>query len=466
MKKLTLRSTMRWLAVGWLAATIVSSAAHTPISYGASNEITVYLNGAKQKYEQPPLIVEGRTFVPFRAIFESLGAKVSWEPKTRAVFGTKNGLAIELAVGSKVAAVNGKAYSLSAPPLIKNGSILVPLRFISEAFDMYVSWDAREQRIGIASDLAINGRTKRMIAAMASHYAANMKATPFRTKPHLKNDYNTGELNATFLDNGLKTANYMRYLAGLPDDLILDEELTHQAQHGAVLLASTDLLSHTPAQPADMNDEFFQTGYESTSSSNIYALYGGTATPDFLSQTVRGYMDDEDSSNVSVLGHRRWILNPSLFRTGFGFAQTASDAHYYSSMQVFDHSRKDKVSYTEVLWPNKGYFPTDVFAGNVPWSVSLNPALYEEPDRNTITVTLERRSDHKVWKLDKKSDNPENAHYFNVDTDGYGIPNAIIFRPDGIESYEDGDIFDVSIAGLVSSNGKPATLRYSVHFFD
>nr|WP_246628362.1 stalk domain-containing protein [Paenibacillus oenotherae] len=410
--------------------------------------------------------MEGSTLVPFRAIFESLGAKVAWDPETGTVTGSKNGLAIKLIAGSTKAAVNNKAYSLSAPSVIKNGSMMVPLRFISENFDMYVSWNAKERRIGISSDPAIDGRTKRMIRAMSSHYAANGKAKPFLTEPRVTGTYAAGELTATFHGNGLKAANYMRYLAGLPDDLISDEALIRQAQHGAVLLASTDLLTHTPSQPADMSDAFFNAGYKSTTSSNIYARYGGSASPDFLAETVKGYMDDEDSSNVSRVGHRRWILNPALQRIGFGFAMTEDNNHYYSSMQVFDTSRKDKVEYTEVLWPNRGYFPTETFAGNVPWSVSLNPLLYEEPDGDSITVTLERRSDQKVWKLDRKSDNPDNARYFHVDTGGYGIPNAIIFRPDGIQRYQDGDIYDVSISGLVNKQGGAATLRYSVHFFD
>ena len=48
----------------------------------ASDEINVTINGVKQNYDVMPVIVDGRTLVPMRGIFEALGAKIKWDDET------------------------------------------------------------------------------------------------------------------------------------------------------------------------------------------------------------------------------------------------------------------------------------------------------------------------------------------------------------------------------------------------
>lgn len=45
----------------------------------ASDEVSVLLNGTKVEFDQPPIIQNGRTLVPMRAIFEALGYEVTWD---------------------------------------------------------------------------------------------------------------------------------------------------------------------------------------------------------------------------------------------------------------------------------------------------------------------------------------------------------------------------------------------------
>lgn len=42
----------------------------------AEDNVTVTVNGNKLNFDQPPIIKDGRTPVPLRAIFEALGAEV------------------------------------------------------------------------------------------------------------------------------------------------------------------------------------------------------------------------------------------------------------------------------------------------------------------------------------------------------------------------------------------------------
>jgi len=95
----------------------------------------------------PPIIQQGRTMVPIRAITEGLGAKVVWDAKTRKVtikLGTRT---VEIWIGKKEGKVNGKTVILDVPPQIFQGVTMVPLRFIAENLDCNVQWDATTQTI-------------------------------------------------------------------------------------------------------------------------------------------------------------------------------------------------------------------------------------------------------------------------------------------------------------------------------
>ena len=49
-----------------------------PVVYAEDNSIKVLLNGEYVNFDVEPQLVNGRTMVPFRAIFEAMGATVEW----------------------------------------------------------------------------------------------------------------------------------------------------------------------------------------------------------------------------------------------------------------------------------------------------------------------------------------------------------------------------------------------------
>ncbi len=119
-------------------------AASIPLFVPINNEpqhIQVYIEGHKQTYAQAPVNVGGNILVPFRAIFQSLGATVKWNNSTQMVTATREGKTIILTMGSKIAYVNGVPITLSAAPQLINGSTMVPIRFVSEALGGIVEWN-------------------------------------------------------------------------------------------------------------------------------------------------------------------------------------------------------------------------------------------------------------------------------------------------------------------------------------
>ncbi len=106
----------------------------------ASDNIKVKVGGEKVKFDVQPQIMNGRTMVPLRAIFEALGASVEWNAETRTVTSTKGVTTISLTIDSPTMLVNGNAVTLDSPACIVDSRTLVPVRAISEAFNLKVEW--------------------------------------------------------------------------------------------------------------------------------------------------------------------------------------------------------------------------------------------------------------------------------------------------------------------------------------
>ena len=119
------------------------------IRFGAAPqaEITVTLNGQRLSFDQPPVLINDRTLVPLRVIFESLGAEVLWDNDTQTVSARRGQTEISLQIGSDQLFVNGSAKTLDVPAQLLNNRTLVPVRAISEAFGCSVDWDNDTQTV-------------------------------------------------------------------------------------------------------------------------------------------------------------------------------------------------------------------------------------------------------------------------------------------------------------------------------
>ncbi|MGH7660040.1 MAG: copper amine oxidase N-terminal domain-containing protein [Vulcanimicrobiaceae bacterium] len=86
-------------------------------------------------------LVRGKTIlVPLRSMFEQMGAEVSYDPASRTAIVSKPGSEIRVTVGRSEVVINGETRPLDVPPEIDGGTVLVPIRVISEAMGAYVQW--------------------------------------------------------------------------------------------------------------------------------------------------------------------------------------------------------------------------------------------------------------------------------------------------------------------------------------
>lgn len=116
--------------------------------------VNLYIDTEKIETDVPPTIVDNRTFVPVRAIFESLGATVEWDDSTRTATGTTDDTVVVIQIDNSTAYVNGEERTLDVPAQIINNRTMVPARFVSEALGCDVTWDAKTQTAAVAYEMA------------------------------------------------------------------------------------------------------------------------------------------------------------------------------------------------------------------------------------------------------------------------------------------------------------------------
>lgn len=126
----------------------------TPNVY--AKEISVTIDGTLVSFDQPPIIENGRTLVPLRAIFEALGADVIWDGDSRTAFSTKDNTSISITIGSNTLYKNNQPIILDVPAKILNGRTLVPVRAIAESFGCEVKWDGENNHVKILTQSAFD----------------------------------------------------------------------------------------------------------------------------------------------------------------------------------------------------------------------------------------------------------------------------------------------------------------------
>lgn len=118
----------------------------------ADNNIKVYLDDKLLTFDVEPQIINGRTMVPMRKIFESLGAVVTWDESSRTVTGKKGDTTVNVTIDSKVLFKNSSPKALDVAPVIIDGRTLVPVRAIAESFDCTVEWVEKTRTVKIETD--------------------------------------------------------------------------------------------------------------------------------------------------------------------------------------------------------------------------------------------------------------------------------------------------------------------------
>ena len=274
--------------------------------------------------------------------------------------------------------------------------------------------------------------------------------TKYKEEPDVFAPYNPGSLTQKTIDNAQNMVNVVRYVAGLSGMTVEDASLSKSAQAAALANAANGELSHYPTRPRDMSDNMYNLAKEGASSSNI-AMTSGRMT---LPMSIRMYLSDADSGNRSRVGHRRWILYPTLYKIGFGQVEG------YTATRVIGGERNYSAKEYGVAWPAQNT-PVELlsYSGNssvnlYPWSISFGQAPGSD-----INVTLINNQTGYSWHFGNDYADGE----FYVNNGGYGQKGCVIFYPEYLHMSK-GDSYTVQINNIGIS-GYQDTLTYNVNIF-
>lgn len=106
-----------------------------------AREKLIFIDGQQLITQPAPFLTNNRLFVPFRAIFEAVGAEVHWDEKSRKIVAYKGQTELEMIIGSSTAYINGQPTVLDVAPQIVAGRSFVPLRFVGDALGSAVDFD-------------------------------------------------------------------------------------------------------------------------------------------------------------------------------------------------------------------------------------------------------------------------------------------------------------------------------------
>lgn len=115
------------------------------------------VNGENKNIDESgtvPIVENGRTLVPIRAIIEAMGGDVKWDGETNTAVLTLGEDVITLVIGSETALFNQEENTLDVAPKIINDRTMLPVRFVAEKFNFNVDWNEQTRTITVTKSIA------------------------------------------------------------------------------------------------------------------------------------------------------------------------------------------------------------------------------------------------------------------------------------------------------------------------
>ncbi|UUZ92359.1 hypothetical protein LJK87_44430 [Paenibacillus sp. P25] len=113
----------------------------------SNSGISIFVQDDRVLFERAPIVIEGTTLVQFRPLFNKLGFNIRWDESTRTILADKPGTQLSMQVDNTTATLNGAPVTLNVAPRNVDGSIMVPVRFVSEASKLEATWDSKTKTV-------------------------------------------------------------------------------------------------------------------------------------------------------------------------------------------------------------------------------------------------------------------------------------------------------------------------------
>lgn len=212
------------IALALCCALILSAAAFAPVY--AAEEVIVEINGQRVYFpDQQPVIVNDRTLVPVRGVFETLGYAVDWSDVSSTATLSNGVYTVRISVGESSFYTNGVSYALDVPAQLINNRTMLPFRAVLESVGCGVDWDGARNAVlvtgsGVLKPPAPSDQNLGLFADNPGYtYKGVPTVPPYKVEPGLSNIVNRQQFTTGY--RGLDwDANYYYQAADLSGEAI------------------------------------------------------------------------------------------------------------------------------------------------------------------------------------------------------------------------------------------------------
>jgi len=241
----------------------------------------------------------------------------------------------------------------------------------------------------------------------------------------------------------LDAVNFMRAMVQL-DGVRFNSTWNKEALRNSLMMEARGEITHYPTKSGSC---WSTVGADAAGRSNIALQWGGSLPAVTTgARGIVGYMVDAGSNNT-VVGHRRWILEPSIAVMGTGSTNRASTLTVIGKSGLATSKYNAKPTWLE--WPSAGYFPASIEPDGR-WSLSASAA---GADFSKAKVTVKTSSGRKL-----------SVKKYGVVS--YMGPETISFKVSGLSMPKGSAVatYTVSVTGIKGTS--PSSYSYKVKLFN
>ena len=372
--------------------------------------VSVIVDNERVEFDQPPVIEEGRTLVPLRAVFEKAGAAVDWNQETLTATIQRGDYVVEVTLDNQTLYKNGEAIELDVPAKMINNRTLIPVRAIGEAMDFEIAWDGFHSQVVVST----TGKQMRPYAARRWGFSALSDAAEFYSDKSFA--WQNMDLDG---DGSMDTASFTvsndTASEQIPLLIINGENLSELIR----FLPSTDSFALVDIDKSDNTKEIVISSNSDKRVAYFFRYSGNTLTP---------IMKGEERATITYLRHlfldqKSYILSDIEGITWTDIMLTGSAYQLEKNMMTQYYVSNAANMIPRMLISTYD----DEMVYNVYDVNEFNKGKYKgkEPDRLFTTADLARFT---VQDMYIDNENPEYVEFFITVPDG---PNMVItpYRP-------------------------------------
>ena len=119
----------------------------TCFAEATNTEIKVILNGEEVVFDQGPILVNEKPMIPLRAVFEKMGASISWDNDTETVMAICRDTIVMLQIDNEKMFKLDEAIVLETPAMLVNDRTLIPIHAISDVWGSDIEWNRETNEV-------------------------------------------------------------------------------------------------------------------------------------------------------------------------------------------------------------------------------------------------------------------------------------------------------------------------------